>query len=377
VLYKYADPELEALSSGQKMLLRIGPENAAHPRDQAHRVPRGARRAVARRPAPTRPARRNKDCNGFFSDSSAPGRGLRSRGAPPSGGRRCWRPRCWWRSLGAFAPRFQLDASSETLVMEHDEAVRFYRAVRARYESDDFLIVTYTPDGGLFTEPALDRLAELRDALLAIDQVEAVTTLLDVPILDGLDVSLTDLPTDPDELDLRRPGPGQDCRRAVDSDLYRNLLVSPDGAPAASGWTWQDEDFRALQSARDQLRIKDQAEGLMPARRRELAELDQRIAERAPSPATRRRGDRRGARGARGLPRRGRDPPRRRADDRGGLDRLHPRRPGELRRRRRRVHRPHPVHLVPPPALGGAPGGDLRGHRASPCSACSACSAGP
>jgi hypothetical protein len=29
VLYKYADPELEALSSGQKMLLRTGPENAA------------------------------------------------------------------------------------------------------------------------------------------------------------------------------------------------------------------------------------------------------------------------------------------------------------------------------------------------------------
>lgn len=29
VLYQYADPNLEALSSGQKMLIRIGPENAA------------------------------------------------------------------------------------------------------------------------------------------------------------------------------------------------------------------------------------------------------------------------------------------------------------------------------------------------------------
>ena len=29
VMYKFADPELEALSSGQKMLLRIGPEHAA------------------------------------------------------------------------------------------------------------------------------------------------------------------------------------------------------------------------------------------------------------------------------------------------------------------------------------------------------------
>ncbi|MBW2505100.1 MAG: DUF3014 domain-containing protein, partial [Deltaproteobacteria bacterium] len=27
--YKFADPQLEALSSGQKVLLRIGPENAS------------------------------------------------------------------------------------------------------------------------------------------------------------------------------------------------------------------------------------------------------------------------------------------------------------------------------------------------------------
>ncbi len=29
VLYRYADPELEALSSGQKAMIRVGPDNAA------------------------------------------------------------------------------------------------------------------------------------------------------------------------------------------------------------------------------------------------------------------------------------------------------------------------------------------------------------
>src|SRR6056297_3094747 len=98
-------------------------------------------------------------------------------------------------ALGVFAPRFQLDASSETLVMENDEAVRYYRSVRARYESDDFLVVTYTPEGGLFTERTLDRLEALRDALAEIEQVEEVTSLLDVPVLEGLDASLTEFPT--------------------------------------------------------------------------------------------------------------------------------------------------------------------------------------
>jgi uncharacterized protein len=183
--------------------------------------------------------------------------------------------------LGSFAPRFQLDASSDTLVMEHDEAVRIYRAVRARYESDDFLVVTYTPAGGLFSERALGRLAELRDALLAIEQVEAVTTLLDVPLLDGLEVSLTDLPADPDELTCDGPDRAQDCRRAVDSGLYRNLLVSPDGATSGIRVDLrQDERFRVLQRERDQLRIKDQAEGLGADEQRRMAELDRRIAER-------------------------------------------------------------------------------------------------
>lgn len=183
--------------------------------------------------------------------------------------------------LGAFAPRFQLDASSETLVMEHDEAVRFYRAVRARYESDDFLVVTYTPDEGLFTEPALARLAELRDALLSVERVDEVTTLLDVPLIDGLDASLTDLPTEPEALTCNRPDRAQDCRRALDSGLYRNLVVSPDGTTTGIRvQLQQDEHYRSLQRERDQLRIKDQAEGLDASEQSRMAELDREISER-------------------------------------------------------------------------------------------------
>jgi uncharacterized protein len=185
-------------------------------------------------------------------------------------------------ALGMFAPRFQLDASSETLVMEHDEAVRYYREIRARYESDDFLVVTYTPQGGLFTEPALDRLERLANALRDVEQVEEVMTLLDVPLIDGLDVSLTDLPTDPEALSCNGPDRAQDCRRALDSGLYRNLLVSADGTTSGIRVDLgQDERYRELQRARDQLRIKRQAEGLASAEQQELAELDRAIAERA------------------------------------------------------------------------------------------------
>jgi uncharacterized protein len=183
--------------------------------------------------------------------------------------------------LGAFTPRFELDASSESLVMEHDEALRFYRAVRAQYESDSYLVVTYTPHDGLFTESALSQLAELRDALAEIELVASVTTLLDVPILEGLELSLTELPRDPDELNCDGPDRVEDCRRALDSPLYLNLLISPEGDTTGIRVDLRhDLRLRELLEARDLLRIKDQREGLRRADRRELADLDRRIAER-------------------------------------------------------------------------------------------------
>lgn len=183
--------------------------------------------------------------------------------------------------LGAFAPRFQLDASSETLVMEGDEAVRYYRTVRARYESDDFLVVTYTPHDGLFTESALARLEAMRDALADVENVAEVTTLLDVPVLEGLDAKLTELPTEPEALTCNGPDRATDCRRLLDSDLYRNLLVSPDGRTSGIRvMLEQDAAYRAMQRERDLLRIKKQDEGLSATEQARLAELDQRISVR-------------------------------------------------------------------------------------------------
>ena len=179
-------------------------------------------------------------------------------------------------ALGVFAPRFQLDASSETLVMENDEAVRYYRSVRARYESDDFLVVTYTPEGGLFTERSLDRLEALRDALAEIEQVEEVTSLLDVPVLEGLDASLTELPTESEALTCDGPDRVQDCKRLLDSDLYRNLLISPDGTTSGIRvMLEQDERLLSLKEQRDELRIKAQEEGLSEAEQAELSRLEE------------------------------------------------------------------------------------------------------
>jgi predicted RND superfamily exporter protein len=92
-----------------------------------------------------------------------------------------------------YIPDFELDASADSLVLENDSSLKYYRSIRERYGSDDFLIVTYTPDGELFSQPVLDDIASLRDALAALEQVDSVVSLLDVPLVDSPPMSLAEI----------------------------------------------------------------------------------------------------------------------------------------------------------------------------------------
>ena len=46
-----------------------------------------------------------------------------------------------WQSLG-----FRMDASSDSIVLENDQSLKYYRAIEANYGSNDFLVITYTPE---------------------------------------------------------------------------------------------------------------------------------------------------------------------------------------------------------------------------------------
>ena len=64
------------------------------------------------------------------------------------------------------AQDFSLDASADSLTLERDQDLNYYRMVRARYGSDDYLIVTFSPKEELFTDSVLQRLSELRSDLI-------------------------------------------------------------------------------------------------------------------------------------------------------------------------------------------------------------------
>ena len=152
---------------------------------------------------------------------------------------------------------FRMDASSDSLVLENDQSLKFYRAIEARYGSNDFLVITYTPTDDIFSDPVKHDLRQLSDSLKTIKRVESVITILDVPLIDSPPVTLSDIQEK--ILTLESPETDQQLAREemLNSPLYRNLLISSEGKTTAIQVNFvRDEEFHRLLEQRNSLREK-------------------------------------------------------------------------------------------------------------------------
>ena len=176
--------------------------------------------------------------------------------------------------LGAFINEFKLDATSDSLVLENDEDLRYYRSIRARYGSDDYLIITYTPYSDLFSKQILDDIRTLKSELEQITRVESVTSILDVPLINSPKINLSQLQESTPTL----TSPGMDVTLAkkefLESPLYSNHLVSQDGKTTALQVIFKhDETYQILRDKRENLREKRLLKILTDQESRELDEI--------------------------------------------------------------------------------------------------------
>ena len=165
--------------------------------------------------------------------------------------------------FGFHTPNFKLDASAESLVLEGDADLQYYRSVRERYGADDFLVISYQPMGDLLSDDTLLHLRSLRDALTTVPRVESVLTILDVPLLNSPRVALSDL--DSQVRTLETPGVDKELARRefLESPIYRNHLVSPDGTTTALLVNFhREEQYQTLLQQRNHLRDTQRTVGL-------------------------------------------------------------------------------------------------------------------
>ncbi|WP_417547621.1 efflux RND transporter permease subunit [Marinobacter segnicrescens] len=149
-----------------------------------------------------------------------------------------------WRVLILFAVvlviaslklhQFRLDASAESLVLENDTALEDYRTVSQRFEaSDDFLVVTYKPDGDLFSQPAINTLRNLRDDLAALGPVGSTNSILNVPLLHSPDLGIDTVDEELLTLDQDEVPLDQARDSLLSNPLYPNMLISEDASTTA------------------------------------------------------------------------------------------------------------------------------------------------
>ncbi|TQV71650.1 MMPL family transporter [Aliikangiella marina] len=131
--------------------------------------------------------------------------------------------------VGSYAANFRMDASADSLVLENDQSLEFYRKVKKQYGTDDYLFITFRPKEPLFTDKSIKQLKSLKEQLQSLPDVETVISLIDAPIFDVDNVSLSNIENDlyfieDDGVDLEKAR-----RDLLNINLYKNLLISSDG----------------------------------------------------------------------------------------------------------------------------------------------------
>lgn len=180
------------------------------------------------------------------------------------------RPRLWlgiialaMAGLAVTATNFKLDASSDSLTLENDADLKFYRSVGKKYGGSDFLVITWTPKSDLLSDESLAGLQSLKDDLLKLDRITKVISILDVPLFNSPRITLSELSNDIRTLQTEGIDKTLVARELSESPIYSKLIASVDGKTTALLAVYQrDTQYYDLLETRNSLREKKRESSL-------------------------------------------------------------------------------------------------------------------
>ncbi|MEL0102553.1 MAG: MMPL family transporter [Gammaproteobacteria bacterium] len=151
---------------------------------------------------------------------------------------------------------FKMDASADSLVLENDQALKFYRSTSARYSTEDFVVITYKPKNGIYNTDSLKILDTLASDLKnSVEGISSVLTILDVPLLESPKIGFSDLSKEQRTLRTKDIDLEMVKQEFITSPLYKNLLMSEDSSTTVIVVNFKkDEKYFKLLNARNDLR---------------------------------------------------------------------------------------------------------------------------
>ena len=131
--------------------------------------------------------------------------------------------------FGYFSKDFQLDASSDTLLLENDPDLKYLREVNATYGSKDFLVLTYTPKDSMLSPDTIKNLTNLKNDLTNLSWANNVITILDVPLLKNNDNPLAERIKNFKTLSDEDVDKERGFEEIINSPIYKEFVISKDG----------------------------------------------------------------------------------------------------------------------------------------------------
>ena len=127
------------------------------------------------------------------------------------------------------AKNFNLDASSDALLLEGDKDLKYLREVNERYGSKEFLVLTYTPVSSFKKKETILNLQLLKSKIEKLTWVDSVITIIDVPLLKSTDENLMDRLKNYKTLAYPEIDRERGFEEIINSPIYKNYVISEDG----------------------------------------------------------------------------------------------------------------------------------------------------
>ena len=124
---------------------------------------------------------------------------------------------------------FNLDASSDALLLEGDPDLKYLREVNQTYGSKDFLVLTYTPVSKFTEKETILNLQLLKSKIEKLTWVDNVITIIDVPLLKSTDESLMERLKNYKTLAYPEIDRDRGFNEILNSPIYKNYVISEDG----------------------------------------------------------------------------------------------------------------------------------------------------
>jgi uncharacterized protein len=124
---------------------------------------------------------------------------------------------------------FNLDASSDALLLEGDPDLKYLREVNQTYGSKDFLFLTYTPISSFIENETILDLQLLKSKIEKLSWVSNVITIIDVPLLKSTDEGLMERLKNYKTLAYPEIDKKRGFDEIINSPIYKNYVISEDG----------------------------------------------------------------------------------------------------------------------------------------------------